>query len=157
MPRYTASDSPSGLIATIGQYTEGTIYEVSEDDEAYGHYTNVYVNKNVVAATFSPLLAYEEGRMIGNDSLWTGVTAWYAPGLNVHRTPYNTRNNEYYSEDAVLTGNMGAAVIQGAQEYGVVVVAKHFAFNDTEVNRDGLAVFLSEQAARENELRGFRM
>ncbi len=157
LPRYKASDSPSGLIATIGEYTEGTIYEVSEDDEAYGHYTNVYVNENVVASTFSSLLAYEEGRIIGNDSLWTGVNSWFAPGLNIHRTPYNTRNNEYYSEDAVLTGNMGAAVISGAQEYGVVVVAKHFAFNDTEINRDGLAVFLSEQAGRENELRGFRI
>ncbi|MCD7918862.1 MAG: glycoside hydrolase family 3 C-terminal domain-containing protein [Clostridiales bacterium] len=157
MPQYIGSDSPSGMIATIGQYTEGTIFEVSEDDASYGHYTNVYVNENVVASTFSPLLAYEEGRMIGNDSLWTGVTAWNAPGLNIHRIPYNARNNEYYSEDAVLTGNMGAAVIQGVQKYGVVVYAKHFAFNDAEINRDGLAVFLSEQAGRENELRGLRI
>lgn len=157
MPKELRADSPLGLIGKIGQYTQGSIYEVAEDDPAYGHFTDVYAGEPVIASTFSHLLASEEGRLIGNDSLWTGYNAWYAPGLNLHRTPYNGRNVEYYSEDAVLTGHMATDVLLGVKKYGLVVNSKHFAFNDQEVNRDGIAVFLNEQAGRENELRGFQI
>lgn len=157
MPKENGADSPVGILGTIGKYTQGTIYEVTEDDEAYGHSTAVYVSENVVAATFSHELASEEGRVIGNDSLWTGYTGWNAPGLNIHRTQYNARNLEYYSEDSILTGTMGAHIYKSVVSYGMVASGKHFAFNDQETNRDGVAVFLGEQAARENELRGFQI
>ena len=157
LPVENLADSPLGIIGTIGQRTNASIYEVSKDDPAYGHYTNVYVGAPTVAATFSPLLQEEEGRMIGNDALWTGYTTWYGPGLNLHRTPYNGRNVGYYSEDGVLTGMAATYVHRGLNAKGVVTCTKHFAFNDQETNRDGLAVFLSEQAARENELRGFQI
>ena len=151
------SDSPLGFIATIGQHTSGSIYEVAKDDPAFGYHTNTYVSAPVVAATFSPSLQEEEGRMIGNDALWTGYSTWLGPGVNLHRTPYNGRNLCYYSEDSVLTGRSVSNVLQGAVTKGLTVNAKHFAFNDQETNRDGIAVFLSEQAARENELRGFQI
>ncbi|WP_455502725.1 glycoside hydrolase family 3 N-terminal domain-containing protein [Blautia sp.] len=157
MPKESCADSPLGLLGTIGKYTAGTIYEVAEDDPSYGKSTAVYVSENVIAATFSQKLASEEGRLVGNDGLWTGYTAWYAPGLNIHRNQYNARNLEYYSEDSILTGTMGANVYRQAMTYGLVPTAKHFAFNDQETNRDGVAVFLGEQAARENELRGFQI
>ena len=152
-----AADSPLGIIGTIGQRTAGSIYEVSKEDEAFGRHTDVYPAEPVVAATFSPLLQKEEGRLIANDALWTGYTDWYAPGMNLHRTPYNGRNLGYYSEDAVLSGTAGSYVYQSMNQYGILAVMKHFAFNDQETNRDGIAVFLHEQAARENELRGFQM
>lgn len=157
MPRENGTDSPFGILGTIGKYTAGTIYEVAEDDPAYTHSTAVYVSQNVVAAAFSHKLAEEQGRLIGNDGLWTGYTQWNAPGLNIHRTQYNARNYEYYSEDPVLTGTMGAHIYEQVVAYGMVPAGKHFAFNDQETNRDGVAVFLSEQAARENELRGFQI
>ena len=157
MPKENCADSPLGLLGTIGKYTVGTIYEVAEDDPSYGHSTAVYVSENVVAATFSRKLASEQGRLIGNDGLWDGYTAWYAPGLNIHRNQYNARNLEYYSEDSILTGTMGADVYKAARTYGLVPTAKHFAFNDQETNRDGMAVFIGEQASRENELRGFQI
>lgn len=157
MPKENCADSPLGLLGTIGKYTVGTIYEVAEDDPSYGHSTAVYVSENVVAATFSRKLASEQGRLIGNDGLWDGYTAWYAPGLNIHRNQYNARNLEYYSEDSILTGTMGADVYKAARTYGLVPTAKHFAFNDQETNRDGVAVFIGEQASRENELRGFQI
>ena len=157
MPNESRADSPLGLIGYIGQRTKGTIYEVAETDPAYKHMTNVYAGGPTLAATFSPLLQYENGRLVGNDSLWTGYHVWFAPGMNLHRTPYNGRNIAYYSEDPVLTGNTGAYVHQALNKYGVVTNVKHFAFNDQETNRDGIAVFLSEQAARENELRGFQI
>ena len=155
MPKESAADSPLGLIGYIGQRTKGTIFEVAETDPSYKHMVNVYAGGPNLAATFSPLLQKENGRLVGNDGLWTGYNVWYAPGMNIHRTPYNLRNVAYYSEDPVLTGNTGAYVHQALAEYGLVTSVKHFAFNDQETNRDGLAVFLNEQAARENELRGF--
>lgn len=157
MPIESRADSPLGLIGYIGQRTKGTIYEVAESDPAYKHMTDVYAAGPVLAATFSPLLQYENGRLVGNDSLWTGYHVWFGPGMNIHRTPYNGRNICYYSEDPVLTGKTGAYVHNALNKYGVVTNVKHFAFNDQETNRDGLAVFLNEQAARENELRGFEI
>lgn len=157
MPKENPSDSPLGLIATIGQRSKGSIYEVSEDDNAFGYHTNAYVGAPVVAATFNPFLQEEEGRLLANDALWTGYSTWFGPGMNLHRTPYNGRNVGYYSEDSVLTGMTATYVHRGLNAKGVVTNAKHFAFNDQETNRDGLAVFLNEQAARENELRGFQI
>lgn len=157
MPKENPADSPLGLIATIGQRSGGSIYEVSEDDAAFGYHTNAYVGAPVVASTFSPFLQQEEGRLLANDVLWTGYSTWFGPGMNLHRTPYNGRNVGYYSEDSVLTGLTSTYVHRGLNAKGVVTNAKHFAFNDQETNRDGLAVFLNEQAARENELRGFQI
>ena len=108
MPVESRADSPLGIIGYIGQRTKGTLYEVPEDDPAYKHYTDVYQAGPVIAATFSPLLQYENGRLVGNDGLWSGYQVWFAPGMNLHRTPYNGRNICYYSEDPILTGNTGA-------------------------------------------------
>ncbi len=157
VPIENRADSPLGLITTIGQRTKGTLYEVAEDDEAYGRHTDVYPGGPVLAATFSPLLQSEDGRIIGNDCLWTGYNTWFGPGMNLHRTPYNGRNIAYYSEDSVLTGKTGAYVNEALNKYGIITNVKHFAFNDQETNRDGIAVFINEQAARENELRGFQI
>lgn len=157
LPKANGADSPSGINSKFGAYTAGSIFEIDESDPAYGYETNVYVGENIVAATFSHLLPQEEGRLIGNDSLWTGIHTWNAPGVNIHRTQYNGRNEEYYSEDAVLNGTMAANLIRGAQSKGLVVGMKHYALNDQETNRDGVAVFISEQAARENDLRGFEI
>lgn len=157
VPKENEADSPLGLIATLGQRSQNSIYEVDKEDEAFGHQLNVYTSPVVVAATFSPLLQSEEGRMIANDCLWSGYTTWFGPGMNLHRTPYNGRNIAYYSEDEVLTGVTATYVFKSLNRYGVITTTKHFAFNDQETNRDGLAVFIGEQAAREGELRGFEM
>lgn len=87
-------------------------------------------------------------------SLWSNLTIHWGCGTNLHRVPYNSRNHEYYSEDAVLTAGQGTAYVAAAKEYGCIEAPKHLAFNDTEVNRTGVAVFMTEQQARENELRG---
>ncbi len=157
LPKEMPADSPLGIIGMIGQRTKGSIYEMTEEDPSYGHHTNVYVSAPVVAATFAPKLQQEEGRLVANDALMAGYSIWYGPGMNLHRTPYNGRNVGYYSEDAVLCGNTSLNVHKGLNGKGLVTNTKHFAFNDQETNRDGIAVFLSEQAARENELRGFQI
>lgn len=73
--------------------------------------------------------------------------------MNIHRHAYNGRGCEYYSEDPILSGYTGSAVVQGAQSKGCLVNIKHAAFNDQEANRSGIAVFMNEQKARELELR----
>ena len=96
--------------------------------------------------------------MIGNAGLWDGYTEWECTRLKYSQKPVQRRNLEYYSERSILTGAMGANVYRQAVAHGLVVAGSaYFAFNDQETNRDGVAVFLGEQAARENELRGFQI
>ena len=154
-----AADSPCGMIVGYGMYNDARPpYTVAAGEGSKrGIAPSVYVGAPVLAATYSHKLASAMGNMVGNDGLWIGVYWWFGPGMNLHRSPYNARNNEYYSEDPVLTGNMAVDVTLACQEKGVAVCAKHFAFNDIEKNRTGIGVFTNEQAARENELRGFEM
>lgn len=111
----------------------------------------------VLASTFDTDLAEEFGVAIGEDSLDLGVTGWYGPALNIHRSPYSGRNFEYFSEDARLSGVMSAAVVEGAQSKGVLVFMKHFALNDQETDRIGLVTFAHEQAIRQLYLAPFEV
>lgn len=114
-------------------------------------------NETLIASTFSKQMAREYGEITGNYSLWAHVTILWGAGLNLHRLPYNARNHEYYSEDPVLSGYQGANFIAGGNEFGAIISPKHFAFNDTEIQRFGIAPFMTEQTARELELRSFQM
>ena len=113
-------------------------------------------NETIIAQTFSKDLAREYGEVMGNYSLWSNLTIWWGIGVNLHRLPYNARNHEYYSEDSVLSAFLASATIEGAQKYGVIAAPKHVAFNDSEVNRTGVATFMTEQKAREGELRAMQ-
>lgn len=115
-----------------------------------------FTSEDVMAATFNRALMYEVGRCIGNDCLHMGVSFLYGTGNNIHRTPYGGRNFEYYSEDGYLSGEICAAEVAGMKEKGVEVLMKHFALNDSETERIGLGVWLSEQAAREIYLKAFQ-
>lgn len=110
----------------------------------------------VVAATFNKELTEREGEILGEISLWSNIPAIMGPGLCLHRNPYNARNHEYYSEDAMLTNLLGTALCKGGASKGLMMEPKHLAFNHQEMNRTGVSTFLTEQAGRENELRGFQ-
>jgi len=118
--------------------------------------TTALTSEDVLAATFNQSLVYEMGKIVGNDCLAANVAFLYGPGANTHRTPYGGRNFEYYSEDGYLSSAIGAAEVKGIEEKGVHVVIKHFALNDSEQDRIGLGVWLTEQAAREIYLRAFQ-
>ncbi len=118
--------------------------------------TTALTSEDVLAATFNKSLVYEMGKIVGNDCLAAEVAFLYGPGANTHRTPYGGRNFEYYSEDSYLSSAIGAAEVKGIEEKGVHVVIKHFALNDSEQDRIGLGVWLTEQAAREIYLRAFQ-
>lgn len=152
----TCMDGPVGLLLKLGVSSKG-MYQVDESDANYEYSLNTFVSEPVVASTFSHKLAEEAGKLIGNDAIWTQSSWWFAPAMNLHRLPYNGRNNDYYSEDSVLTGYMGSDTVRGAQSKGTAATIKHFAFNNMETNREGVATFFDEQGVRENELRGFQM
>ncbi len=109
----------------------------------------------VLASTWNKALAEEFGKCIGEDSIALAVAGWYAPAMNIHRTPYSGRNFEYYSEDGFLSGDMGAKTVIGAQSKGTMVTIKHFALNDQETNRMGINIFANEQSIREIYLKAF--
>lgn len=111
----------------------------------------------VLASSWNDDLAREFGAAIGEDSLDLDVTGWYGPATNIHRSPYSGRNFEYFAEDARLSGQMAAEVIDGAQSKGVLVFMKHFVLNDQETDRIGLATFADEQAIRELYLTPFEI
>ncbi|MBR6954178.1 MAG: glycoside hydrolase family 3 C-terminal domain-containing protein [Clostridia bacterium] len=117
-----------------------------------------YPSADIRAATFDLDLERAMGVSLGNDCLMTSDTVYsglYGYGINVHRTPYNGRNFEYYSEDPFIAGKICAAETEGIQSKGVYVYLKHFALNDAETGRDGICVWTNEQAAREIYLQAF--
>ena len=118
--------------------------------------TTALTSEDVLAATFNKELVYEIGNIVGNDCLDAEVSFLYGPGANTHRSPYSGRNFEYYSEDSVLSSEIGRAEVRGIEDKGVYVVMKHFALNDCEQDRIGLGVWLNEQSAREIYLRAFQ-
>ena len=116
-----------------------------------------YPSEVVIASTFNTDLAREMGEMVGNEALANKVNGWYAPAVNLHRSPFAGRNFEYYSEDALLSGKMGAAVVEGTAVKGLYTFVKHFAVNDQETNRvnNGVSSWVNEQAMRELYLKPF--
>ncbi|MBR2044965.1 MAG: glycoside hydrolase family 3 C-terminal domain-containing protein [Agathobacter sp.] len=111
----------------------------------------------VLASTWNVDLAEARGKLVGEDSLSSDVTVWYAPAMNIHRTAMSGRNFEYYSEDGFISGVMGAAETAAFQSKGGIVTIKHFAINDQESNRIGGSMFCNEQSARELYLLPFQM
>lgn len=118
----------------------------------------------VIGATWNKDLAYRMGKIVGENGLYgdeTGnglpYTGWYAPAINLHRSPFAGRNFEYYSEDPILSGKLAVNVINGAKTKGVYTDLKHFAVNDQETNRSGVSTFLTEQSLRELYLKPFEI
>ena len=109
----------------------------------------------VVASTWNKELAQAWGEYMGKISQEMGAEGWYAPGMNTHRTAFGARNYEYFSEDGVLAGNMGAKAVEGARKYGVYSYIKHFALY--EGNAKMVSVWSNEQAIREIYLKPFEI
>lgn len=148
------------------------------------HRFNYFAAEPMIAATFNTDLLYEMGVVIGEQGLWgnstteSGMvysfTGWYAPGMNIHRSPFDNRTTEYYSEDPFLTGAMATAVSQGAKTKGAYITLKHFAFHNDgggsatyrcgtiggeaagATPMEGLSAWMTEQTAREIYLKGYQ-
>ncbi|MFT4157164.1 MAG: glycoside hydrolase family 3 N-terminal domain-containing protein [Microbacterium sp.] len=141
LPGTTLKDGPAGFSATLTGGENGMAYPPAI----------------VLASSWNDELAERMGDAIGEDSLSLGYAGWYAPSINIHRTPYSGRNFEYPSESALLSGRIGAAMVEGAQAKGVIVFVKHFALNDQEVSRIGGSMLANEQSIRELYLEPFEI
>ena len=119
--------------------------------------THRWCAESLIGSTWNTELAYREGVMMGTLGLLHGVQGWYAPGADMHRSPFSGRNNEYYSQDGIQGGYIAASVIQGVQSKGVVCYIKHCFMNDQETDRGNLFTWATEQSIREIYAKEFQM
>ncbi|WEV69354.1 glycoside hydrolase family 3 C-terminal domain-containing protein [Bifidobacterium sp. ESL0775] len=151
-------DGPNGSDShkfNEGKY-QGEAFPDAKDPKYANKGTTVVPSATNLAYSWNKELGYRNGQIVlGESGLIFDLPIMIGPAMNLHRHAYNARSVEYYSEDPVLSGYVGSAVTQGSQSKGTMVNVKHFAFNDQEINRKGVATFMSEQRAREMELRNF--
>ena len=144
IPATVLSDGPAGV--HINPTRKGT-------DQTF--YATGFPIGTCLASTWNTKLVTEVGQAIGNETLEYGCDVILGPGMNIHRNPLCGRNFEYYSEDPMVNGIIGTAMVNGIQSQGVGVSAKHFAVNSQESFRTRVDEQLSERALREIYLRGF--
>ncbi|MCD8380094.1 MAG: glycoside hydrolase family 3 C-terminal domain-containing protein [Lachnospiraceae bacterium] len=114
-------------------------------------------NGTCLASSFNEALSEELFAMVGLELLKNRIDTLLGPGMNIHRSPLNGRNFEYFSEDPFLTGKMATAQLKGLHRYGVTGTIKHFACNNQEFHRHDVNAVVSERALREIYLKGFEM
>ena len=147
-PQLQDLDGPSGInMNMLGQ---------GSADEIRGLVTAFPVSI-VLSQTWNADLAEQFGFVVATEARGIGASGWYAPGANIHRSPFGGRNFEYHSESAMLTGLINAYTIKGSNAGGLRTYIKHWAINETDQNRYMLNTFLTEQAAREIYLFSFQL
>lgn len=114
-----------------------------------------FPTESLIGCCWNPSLTYSMGVAQGKVASATGLQGWYAPGVNLHRSVYNTRNYEYFSEDPILTGGLAAAIVKGAKENNLYCYVKHFAVSEAGANPNDKNTWLTEQALRETYLKPF--
>lgn len=145
LPASSATDGPAGLKQYGGL--------------GFGTSGNFNCSATLTAATWNVELAEEFGRSVGNEALLANMNGWYAPGCDIHRSPFGGRGFEYYSEDPLISGRMCAATVKGAADLGLTCYAKHFVLNDMDRYRiaNGFVVWCNEQALREIYARAYEI
>ena len=145
----------TGILESVGKPA------TTDKDGANGWSTegsSSWASANVIACTWNEDLVYQMGEAIGQEGLIQGISGWYAPAMNIHRSPFGGRVYEYYSEDALLSGKLAAAAVSGAASEGVFSYIKHMALNEQETWRSVfLATWATEQAVREIYLKPFEI
>ena len=112
----------------------------------------------VLASTWNQPMLYELGAMIAQEALLKDINGWYAPGLNLIRSPFCGRTSEYFSEDPMLAGLLGAQLVSGAGDNGLYCAIKHLCLMETEAHRSPTTCnWLTEQALREIYLKPFEL
>ncbi len=148
LPKTMDEDGANGLKVPGG--TDGSGYAMDQSS-SFGF-------APLMASTWNVDLLYEVGSAFGQEALANGISGWYAPAINLHRSMFSGRVFEYFSEDPLLSGKLAAAAISGAGDQGMYCYLKHFALNETETGRSNLvATWADEQTMRELYLRPFEI
>ena len=137
VPPITTTDGPSGIRLQF--------------------YCSLLPCGSALACTWNPQLVENMYQSHGREMVMKGSDVLLGPGMNIHRNPLCGRNFEYFSEDPVVTGKIGAAMVRGLQKNGVSACPKHFACNNQETNREYNDSRLSQRALREIYLKGFKI
>lgn len=154
---YMTENAGNGVAVNLNASKDtGAPWNIAGSDPNGNWHPEIFGNSPLTASSFNPQLCYDLGAFIGEESLFVGIPILWGPGLNTHRHAYNGRNGEYYSEDPILSGVTAMEFAVGALKYGLVAAPKHYAFNDQETNRSGVAPYMTEQRAREVELRAYQ-
>ncbi len=146
-----------GMTMADRQETIGYYNESSWGDGVGSCGFQVYPSSTVIASSWNQELVEQYGESIGRECKDGGIDFFLAPSMNIHRNPMGGRNSEYFSEDPVISGYSGAAVVRGVQSNGIGATLKHFACNNQETNRQQVNEFVSERALREIYLKGYEI
>lgn len=149
IPAFTYSDGPMGVRP---EYEDNAWMPKNLSDD----YTSYLPSNTALASTFNTELAYESGKILGEETRGRGKDMILGPGVNIHRSPLCGRNFEYMSEDPYLSASMAVPYIKGVQESDVSACVKHFALNNQETRRNDVDVHVSERALFEIYLPAFR-
>ncbi|MCD8295890.1 MAG: glycoside hydrolase family 3 C-terminal domain-containing protein [Clostridia bacterium] len=147
----------NGSHLTVAVPTIGKMKTLDDNGPNYSYNLTTWVGEPTVAATWNTDLAARYGYLAGNTLLAQGLSGWYGPGMNIHRSAFSGRSPEYYSQDAIQGGFIAAAVVKGATETGINVYVKHFALYDVSGLSGSGGVNATEQNIRENYLKIFQM
>ncbi len=143
-PRCTDKDGPAGFNNNVTNGGQSSVY-------------TLYPSESLLGCSWNHELAYEIGKAQAKIGQTMGINGWYGPGVNLHRSVYNSRNYEYYSEDAYLSGKLASYTIKGAKENNLYCYIKHFAVSEAGQNPKNINTWLTEQALRESYLKPFEI